>query len=462
MLLMRLAGFTKYLTELRENIDLNYLGEREQLLFQKSANSINPYLTNLQFLIYFDRLDLQSKFDITGRQGLENYIKWFDEYSWKEYPISKQKYSKKKESAKIIFLREYSESNGHSEHTKNFLNILQKEYATKDMILTLNLKFDRNINLGISPISLNDRRLIFSFTPSQIVQISNLCKYLLDESNKKAIYFAWETEKIPTSYVSALQNFDSVITVSNYCVENFINSEIKNVKHFPPQMFKESDDEKRNFSRIKNKYKLKEQGYILHIADSKSCLDRKNTLLLIKSFGKSKLEIRKKLVIKISNLDPEKNIDKLIIKLISKTRNILLITETLTENDIQSLLKNAYVLISPHRAEGFGASIFKSLMFGVPAIATGYSGNLEFMCNKKSLLLDSKLVKVGRFAAEIYKNDNAVWANVSSSALKKRIETLSENYEDMIKDARFCRLNIQKNYSEIRLRSLMREIIDKL
>jgi glycosyltransferase involved in cell wall biosynthesis len=46
---------------------------------------------------------------------------------------------------------------------------------------------------------------------------------------------------------------------------------------------------------------------------------------------------------------------------------------------MDQLLVSADVFVSLHRAEGFGLILADAMALGIPVIATGYSGNLEFM-----------------------------------------------------------------------------------
>jgi glycosyltransferase involved in cell wall biosynthesis len=48
--------------------------------------------------------------------------------------------------------------------------------------------------------------------------------------------------------------------------------------------------------------------------------------------------------------------------------------------------------VSPHRAEGFGLGMSECMYLGKPVIATGYSGNLDFMDRDNSLLVDYRMV----------------------------------------------------------------------
>ena len=73
-----------------------------------------------------------------------------------------------------------------------------------------------------------------------------------------------------------------------------------------------------------------------------------------------------------------------------------------------ALLARADAYVSLHRAEGFGLSLAEAMLLGKPAIATGYSGNLQFMTPANSWLVGYELTPVGE-GVEIYPPD-ALWA----------------------------------------------------
>ena len=61
---------------------------------------------------------------------------------------------------------------------------------------------------------------------------------------------------------------------------------------------------------------------------------------------------------------------------------------------VKSLIASADVLLSLHRAEGFGLTPAEAMAMGVPVIATGWSGNLDFMDAESALLIPSRPVPV--------------------------------------------------------------------
>lgn len=61
---------------------------------------------------------------------------------------------------------------------------------------------------------------------------------------------------------------------------------------------------------------------------------------------------------------------------------------------VKSLIASADVLVSLHRAEGFGLTPAEAMALGVPVIATAWSGNMDFMDDSSALLIPSRQTPV--------------------------------------------------------------------
>jgi glycosyltransferase involved in cell wall biosynthesis len=87
--------------------------------------------------------------------------------------------------------------------------------------------------------------------------------------------------------------------------------------------------------------------------------------------------------------------------------------------------------VSLHRAEGFGLTMAEAMAIGKPVIATGYSGNVDFMTADNSYLVDHTLRRVGP-ECEIYPPDGE-WAEPS---VEHAAELMRRVYEDRAESAR--------------------------
>ncbi|HXZ22370.1 MAG TPA: glycosyltransferase, partial [Pseudolabrys sp.] len=79
---------------------------------------------------------------------------------------------------------------------------------------------------------------------------------------------------------------------------------------------------------------------------------------------------------------------------IAGASNIRLIEGALPQSDMSGLMAAADIVISLHRSEGFGLVLAQAMALGKPVVATGWSGNLDFMNERNSALVSCSLVPV--------------------------------------------------------------------
>ena len=81
--------------------------------------------------------------------------------------------------------------------------------------------------------------------------------------------------------------------------------------------------------------------------------------------------------------------------------------------------------MSPHRSEGFGFNLAESMYLRKPVIATGYSGNIDFMDDRNSYLIDYKLVPIQETAGPYTKG--AMWAEPDIDHLRRLMRRVFED-----------------------------------
>lgn len=74
---------------------------------------------------------------------------------------------------------------------------------------------------------------------------------------------------------------------------------------------------------------------------------------------------------------------------------LTLMDETLPYDQVLQLKKGADAYVSLHRAEGWGFGMIEAMTLGVPVLATGYSGNMDYCDAETCWLVDYTLTEVG-------------------------------------------------------------------
>jgi len=101
--------------------------------------------------------------------------------------------------------------------------------------------------------------------------------------------------------------------------------------------------------------------------------------------------------------------------------DVLFFDDYVSSSQIKAMIELADCYVSLHRSEGYGLNLADAMARGTPTIATGYSGNLEFMTPTTSILIPHTIVEVGP-GAEPY-NPHAIWAepnlHAASTAMRR-------------------------------------------
>lgn len=242
---------------------------------------------------------------------------------------------------------------------------------------------------------------------------------------KKVIgYWAWELPEMPLSWRSG---FPFVHTI--WCCSHFTRDAI--AKHTAKPVITvhnvvmpyhgalaEKDDKATNLF------------VVLVMANADSSLTRKNPFDAIaafkKAFGDDPTKI---LLLHIGRLDSSPLRRGPLMAALGSAPNIKLLEKPLSPAARHSLMRRANVILSLHRAEGFGLVLAQAMLEAKPVIATGWSGNLDFMNDTCAALIPFTLVPVDD-PFGIYKNKGQFWAQPDVDAAAAWLQRLADNPQE--------------------------------
>jgi glycosyltransferase involved in cell wall biosynthesis len=195
-------------------------------------------------------------------------------------------------------------------------------------------------------------------------------------------YFAWELPDPPRDWPRSGPLWDEIWTPSHYSARSLSQSYDCPVRVVPHVLIRDE-------AVPRKWYKGEEPLVFLTIADPLSSLSRKNPRGAIKAFQSAFPRDRDvKLIVKLQKRDvrdsPE--FDQLLAEINLDSR-IHLINQTMTRDETEQLFLQAHVLVSLHRAEGFGLPLLEAQTLGLATIATAWSGNVDFMSSDTSILI---------------------------------------------------------------------------
>lgn len=202
-------------------------------------------------------------------------------------------------------------------------------------------------------------------------------------------WWYWEQEQFPARWHSAFDCYDEI-----WVPTRFTQSALRSVSPIPvrkityPLFF-----EPKTITRKREDFGVNDNAYVfLYTFDFLSTIQRKNPVGVIEAFRKAfSPSDNVTLVLKSINGEHDKENRVMLAKCAEGLRVILLDTH-LSGAEMKALFSVIDGYISLHRSEGLGLGMGQAMYLGKPVIATGYSGNLEFMNNKNSLLVNYQLV----------------------------------------------------------------------
>jgi len=204
-------------------------------------------------------------------------------------------------------------------------------------------------------------------------------------------YWFWELSRFPKIWRSSFDYFQEIWVASTFCQESIASiSPVPVVKMTFP-VFIDENPAKPNRAL----FGLPEDKFIFgFIFDYLSVTKRKNPVGLIKAF-QTAFEKQKDTLLVIKTINSEYAPEAAaLLKIAAEGYNVHFINGHLTRENMMALMSSFDSFVSLHRSEGFGIGLAQAMYLGKPVIATGYSGNMDFMNHNNSFLVRYKLVEL--------------------------------------------------------------------
>ena len=304
-----------------------------------------------------------------------------------------------------------------------------------------------------------------------------------------------ETTICPKDFIDGCNKMDLILVPSNFTKQNLagtiyqsknqqtgeIVDEIKITKPIEvlfegvdTEIFGSSVPSKNNTDILEN---VKEDFNFLivgHWLKGDLGQDRKDIGMAIKTlatvFQYLPKEKRPGIIVKTSHagfsvIDREgtrEKIDAVLSSFGDKCPSVYLIHGDLEESDMSNLYHHPKVkaMVSFAKGEGYGRPMAEFTLTGKPLIASGWSGQMDFLPSDNAVLLEGTLTNVHESAADQFCMKEAQWFTVNYSSAANKIYDVYNKYNSYLEKSKGLRENTLKNFTLDKMNDRFVEIVD--
>lgn len=195
-------------------------------------------------------------------------------------------------------------------------------------------------------------------------------------------FWHWEQPKLPDSYLDYFKHLDEIWVPSTFVHDAVAEISPRPIYKVPHTVsFTPSENATRERFGLPNDKQL-----VLVMFNFYSCYQRKNPHAAIAAFRSAAEQIPSLgLVVKTQNGSKMPSEFAELKELMRDIPNAILIDDSFSRQQTWDLESCCDMLLSLHRAEGFGLGPAEMMLLGKPVIATGWSANMDFMDAENSM-----------------------------------------------------------------------------
>lgn len=209
------------------------------------------------------------------------------------------------------------------------------------------------------------------------------------EGRRNIALWYWELERFPARWHGNFDYYDEIWVPTQFCREAFEAVSPIPIHSIPYPLEPFAGEPRRADFGIPG-----DACVFLFNFDFFSTLARKNPQGAIAAFRKAFASTEKAVLVLKSINGAHDPAGREQIQRAIEGLNVIWIEEHLSSEQMRNLFASADCYVSLHRSEGLGLGMAQAMSAGKPVIATGYSGNLEFMTPDNSLLVPYTLTEL--------------------------------------------------------------------
>lgn len=242
------------------------------------------------------------------------------------------------------------------------------------------------------------------------------------QGRRRIACWFWELETVPEQWLPAIDAVDEIMVASAFVEAAFRRVTDKPIVRIPLPLYRVPDSglQREDFGIDSEKF------VFLCTFDFQSSIERKNPFATIEAFRLAFPAWREDVCLLIKSSNGHRAVEQLrrLLNATSGDPRIVVRDDVIARAHVQALQRCCDAYVSLHRAEGFGLGMAEAMALGKPVIATGWSGNVDFMGVGNSILVDYRLIPVQ--PGEYPHSEGARWADpdikAAAAAMRRLVD----------------------------------------
>ena len=231
--------------------------------------------------------------------------------------------------------------------------------------------------------------------------------------------WGWEEGELPSEWVSDFNtHLNGITTMSRYVSKVLVDNGID----VPQAVAGVGVD---HWERVSadTSFKLPREatGFIfLHVS---SCFPRKGIDVLLRAWGEAFTRHDDVTLLIKTFPNPHNTVQQLLTDARqgnAQYPNVVVIEDDLTDGQLKALMEKSHALVAPSRGEGFGLPVAEAMLSGVPVIATGYGGHMDFCDDDNAWLVDYQFARAQTHFGLV----DSIWAEPCAEDLSRQLRAL--------------------------------------
>ena len=268
--------------------------------------------------------------------------------------------------------------------------------------------------------------------------------------------WAWELPRFPARWYDRFAYYDEIWVGSSFIASALAPISPIPVVRIPPVMAPSSEG---LVSADRGGWRRRPDEFLfLFMFDVHSHLARKNPLAIVEAFRRAfRPSDPVRLILKCVNAESDPAGFRTLVDRASGAQ-IDIHSGYVSAAELRGLMSSCDAYVSLHRSEGIGLTIADAMGLGKPVIATGWSGNTDFMDVSNAFPVGYQLVALEENVGPYHAGE--VWAEPSVEHAAELMRVVVDRPDEARARGLAARDTIRRDYSEERIAELIGQRLD--